>query len=66
MSIQIAAQGILMKFSKNENKLETVQLSNTIHHFGILEIASALTARGLGVGRLLMANSEQYAKEHHF
>jgi len=56
----------LVKFSVNKHKLETFKVSKNNHHFGILEIASVPTARGLGVGRTLMEHSEQYARENKY
>ncbi|NQU35416.1 MAG: GNAT family N-acetyltransferase [Bacteroidetes bacterium] len=57
---------IQVKYSINKRKFKTFKSVNDDHHFGILEIASAPSARGLGVGRFLMDHSEKYARENNF
>lgn len=56
---------LVIKFSFFKGNISKEPAVTNDSHFGILAIASDPTARGLGVGNLLMSNSEQYAKENN-
>ena len=56
----------LTRFAKNINNQNLVIASNNSSEFWILSIASVPSARGLGVGKLLMTDSEQYARENDY
>jgi len=57
---------ILKKFSKNKDVLTKAPIIAKDSHFGILAIASSPEARGLGVGKMLIENSEQIAVKNNF
>ena len=57
---------LLMKFSKNKDSTTKVPAITVDSHFGILAIASSPEARGLGVGKMLIENSEQIAVKNNF
>jgi ribosomal protein S18 acetylase RimI-like enzyme len=57
---------LLMKFSKKKDSTTKAPSITEYSHFGILAIASTPAARGLGVGRILMAHSEKHAREQNF
>ncbi|MCF7822781.1 MAG: GNAT family N-acetyltransferase [Candidatus Marinimicrobia bacterium] len=61
-------QGIrlLLKFTFLKRSVSTSVLQEDKVHFGILAIASHPASRGLGVGQLLMEDSERFAREHGF
>ena len=58
--------GILIRFSRQKDSTTKPPSITEVSHFGILAIATEPTMRGLGVGRLLMDQSEQYAREQNF
>jgi ribosomal protein S18 acetylase RimI-like enzyme len=57
---------ILIRFSKNKDTTTKAPPIFEDSHFGILAIATDPAERGLGVGRLLMEHSEQFAKAQNF
>ena len=57
---------LLFKFSIPEGELTRSMQAASKTNFGILAIATDPSAAGTGVGRLLMDDSERYARENDF